>query len=408
MRVFQAKKFYRDLDRLLHEEPHRALSTPWFSWLADEIVARFGEELFLDNGRLYEEVDGGFHLVHGLRSRDPGSVGLRIAHDYPPLQLLLEHKVFIYDPSVPGQSPEIEERLGGLESAAFLVGGEPAHIFAYGLRPGWQRDDLDFALNTLRNAIELRVTVYGLQTDIEQAAEIQRTLLPESPPELHGFSVAARSIPATRVGGDFYDFLGEDPEELVLVVGDASGHGLAAALLARDTVTGIRMGAERSLKATEIVRRLNRVIARSALSSRFVSLFYADLESNGNVFYVNAGHPAPWIVGDRGVRRLSVGGSILGPVEGQTFRRGWAHVDRGDTMVIATDGLLERIDAKGEMFGEERVEEILEEMHGQPAGGILDKLLGAAKKHGGRRPWQDDTTVVVLSRGTGAGAGAGS
>jgi sigma-B regulation protein RsbU (phosphoserine phosphatase) len=383
---------------MLHEEPHRALSTEWFSWLADEIVVRFGEELFLDNGRLYEESGGGYSLVHGLRSRDPGAVGLRIPHDYPPLQLLVEHKVFIFDPTVPGQSPELEARLGGLESAAFLVDGEPGHIFAYGLRPGWQRDDLDFALNTLRNAIDLRVTVYGLQTDIEQAAEIQRSLLPETAPELTGFTLAARSIPATRVGGDFYDFLSSDPDEVVVAVGDASGHGLAAALLARDTVTGIRMGAERSLKATEIVRRLNRVIARSALSSRFVSLFYADLESNGNVFYVNAGHPAPWIVGDRGVRRLPVGGSILGPVEGQRFRRGWAHVDRGDVMVIATDGLLERMDAAGDMFEDARVEAILQDMHGQPASRILEKLLGDAKRHGGRKPWQDDTTVVVLSR----------
>lgn len=396
--MFQAKKFYRDLDRLLHEEQGRALSTAWFSWLADEIVARFGEELHIDNGRLYEEGEGGYILVHGLRSRDPDSVGLRIRNDYPPLKLLLEHKVYIYDETVPGQSPELEGRLGGLESAAFLVDGEPAHVFAYGLRPGWQRDDLDFALNTLRNAIDLRATVYGLQTDIEQAAEIQRSLLPEEPPELRGFSVAARSIPATRVGGDFYDFLGSDPDELVLAVGDASGHGLAAALLARDTVTGVRMGAERSLKATEIVRRLNRVISRSALSSRFVSLFYADLESNGNVFYVNAGHPAPWIVGERGVRRLTVGGSILGPVEGQQFRRGWAHVDRGDTMLIVTDGLLERMDASGDMFGDERAEAILREMHGQPANRILEKLLGAARKHGGRRPWQDDTTLVVISR----------
>jgi len=396
--LFQPKKFYRDLDKLLHEEPHRALSTKWFSWLADEIAVRFGQELFLENARLYEEVEGGFSLVHGLRSRDPDAMGLRIPFDYPPLQMLVEHKVFIFDPTVPGQSPELEARLGGLESAAFLVDGEPGHIFAYGLRPGWQRDDLDFALNTLRNSIDLRVTVYGLQTDIEQAAEIQRSLLPESAPELNGFSIAARSIPATQVGGDFYDFISGDPEEVVVAVGDASGHGLAAALLARDTVTGIRMGAERSLKITEIIRRLNRVIARSALSSRFVSLFYADLESNGNVFYVNAGHPAPWVVGDRGVRRLKVGGSILGPVEGQRFRRGWAHVDRGDVMVIATDCLMERISASGDMFEDARVEAILREMHGRPADEVLEGLFGAAKKHGGRKPWQDDTTVVVLSR----------
>jgi sigma-B regulation protein RsbU (phosphoserine phosphatase) len=194
-----------------------------------------------------------------------------------------------------------------------------------------------------------------LSRDHAQATEIQLSLLPRTLPSYPGFAFAAKSIPASSVGGDFYDFLPQGPDAIAIGIGDASGHGLGAALLARDVVTGLRMGAEREFKIVPMIERLNRVIGKSMLSTRFVSLFYGELEMNGNLFYVNAGHPPPWIFGERGMRRLTVGGSILGPLETTTFKRGFAHMDRGDTLVIATDGLLERQNRKGDMFGETRL-----------------------------------------------------
>ncbi len=396
--MFQPKHFYRELELLLHERRGGPLNPEWFPWLVDEIVSRFGVELMIDSGRVYEEDHRGFRLVHGIGSRDPNSVGLTLPAEYGPLGKVLEHRVFIFDQTVEGQSPELEGRLGGPESAAFSVDSVPRRVLAFGLRPGWQRDDLDFALQTIRNALNLQLTVEGLQMDIAQAAEIQQALLPESPPPFRGFDIAARSRPAEQVGGDFYDFISSEADTLVVAVGDASGHGLGAALLARDTVTGIRMGAERALRIVEIIRRLNRVISRSALSSRFVSLFYADLETTGDLVYVNAGHPAPWLIGDRGVRRLEVGGTILGPVRDQYFRRSWARMDPGDSLVIVTDGLLERENAREEMFGDPGVEAILVRLRDRPAAEILDALFTEAARFGGGRPWEDDTTAVVITR----------
>jgi sigma-B regulation protein RsbU (phosphoserine phosphatase) len=188
----------------------------------------------------------------------------------------------------------------------------------------------------------------------------------------------------------------------VLAVGDASGHGLPAALLARDVVTGLRMGAERSLRITLLINQLNRVIARSILSTRFVSLFYAEVESNGNLFYVNAGHPAALLTGQRGTRRLTIGGTILGPLATSSYKRGWAHVDRGDTLVIVSDGLLEREDAAGEMFGEAGVLAVMAAQAGRPAKQVLDALFQAAAEHGANQPWADDTTAMVVVRDAGA------
>ena len=396
--MFQPKLFYRELDRLLHEIDTGTGDNQWFVWLVRQIVERFGPALSIENGRLYTETEQGFMLVHDVHSVDPEVEGLVLASGYRPIDLVSTHGVFIFDETVRGQSPELEQRLGGNESAALLVNSEPRRILAFGLRTGWDRDHLDFALNTIRNAVNQRLAAVNLNTDLAQATEIQRSLLPHTLPPLPGYSFAAKSIPASSVGGDFYDFLPQGLDAMAIGIGDASGHGLGAALLARDVVTGLRMGAEREFKMIPMIERLNRVIGKSMLSTRFVSLFYGELETNGNLFYVNAGHPPPWIFGERGMRRLTVGGSILGPLENITFKRGFAHMDRGDTLLIVTDGLLERENRKGEMFGETRLERSVREVHGQKAPVILDNIFRAADKFGGNKRWEDDTTAVVVTR----------
>ncbi len=359
--MFQPKLFYRELDALLHEIDTASEDHKWFEWLVDQIVDRFGTALWIENGRLYTETEAGFVLAHDVHSRDPQVEGIVLETGYRPIDLVLTHGVFIFDATVRGQSIELENRLGGTESAALLVNSEPRRILAFGLREGWEREHLDFALNTIRNAVNQRLSLFNLRSDFAQAAEIQRSLLPKTLPPFAGFALAAHSIPASSVGGDFYDFLPIGHDLLGVALGDASGHGLGSALLARDVVTGLRMGAEREFKMVPMIERLNRVIGKSMLSTRFVSLYYGELETNGNLFYVNAGHPPPWIFGERGTRRLTMGGSILGPLENSTFKRGFAHLDRGDTLVAVTDGLLERENKKGEMFGENRLERAVRE-----------------------------------------------
>jgi sigma-B regulation protein RsbU (phosphoserine phosphatase) len=396
--MFQPKLFYRELDRLLHEIDTGTGDNQWFEWLVNQIVERFGPALWIENGRLYFETEQGFVLAHDVHSNDPEVEGLVLESGYRPIDLVSTHGVFIFDETVRGQAPELEKRLGGIESAALLVNSEPRRILAFGLRPGWERDHLDFALNTIRNAVNQRLAAVNLNTDLAQASEIQRSLLPQVLPPLTGFAFAAKSIPASSVGGDFYDFLPQGPDAMGIGIGDASGHGLGAALLARDIVTGLRMGSERDMKMVPMIERLNRVIAKSMLSTRFVSLFYGELETNGNLFYINAGHPPPWIFGERGMRRLTVGGSILGPIDTTTFKRGFAHMDRGDTLVIVTDGVLERENRKGDMFGETRLERSVREVHGQKAPAVLENLFRVADKFGGNKPWEDDTTALVVTR----------
>jgi sigma-B regulation protein RsbU (phosphoserine phosphatase) len=212
-----------------------------------------------------------------------------------------------------------------------------------------------------------------------------------------GDELAARSVPAEEVGGDFYDFHPFADDLMGLAIGDASGHGLPAALLVRDVVTGLRVGFERELKIASVMAKLNRVIHKSALSSRFVSVFYGELEGTGSLIYVNAGHPPPQIFSGERIVSLDIGGTVVGALPDVQFRRGVAHLDPGDVLVMCTDGILERRGKGGEL-GNDGVREVVRAHRGASAQELLEALFAAAEDHGAGRPWEDDASAVVVRR----------
>ncbi len=258
--------------------------------------------------------------------------------------------------------------------------------------------ELVSALNSIVYAVRQRLERGRLEDLFEQARTIQLSLLPEGRREFAGYDVFASSTPAQSVGGDLYDYHDVDPETLGFAVADASGHGLPAALQARDVATGLRMGVERDLKITRMVERLNRVIHQSGLTSRFISLFFGELERNGNLSYINAGHPPPLLLDPRGIRELTVGGMLLGPDPHATYKMGFVHVDRGACFVAYTDGVLERENAGGEIYGLDRLGAWLGESANTPCEEAVAELLRRLAEFGGGRPFEDDVTVMMVRR----------
>jgi len=236
-----------------------------------------------------------------------------------------------------------------------------------------------------------------LEDLLEQARAIQVSLLPPTP-SFGDFDIAAVSLPARVVGGDVYDMQLVDAETLAISVADASGHGLPAALQARDVVTGLRMGAERELKITRVIERLNRVIYQSGLTSRFVSLVFGELELNGTLTYINAGHPPPLLLTDAGIQELTVGGGLLGPQPDSFYKRGFAHVDRGAALLLYSDGALEHGMTSGDAFGAERLAQWLGEWREGSAREGLEDLVMRLRAHGKDAPFEDDVTLVFIRR----------
>jgi sigma-B regulation protein RsbU (phosphoserine phosphatase) len=393
---YEAKTLYRRLDELFGAlDPGRPQGQLLESFLAD-LFQELRADLRLRAGSLYAERRDEFVLLRHVGDA-PAPVE-SLPRSAAPLQSVFRHRVYVFPDPEAEATPYRFGITPASAAAGLVVGRRPRrYVFLFALYDGWVMEELDFTLNTVRAALGSRLLDEHVRGSFRQAAEIQQSLL-EEPPEFPGFDIACRSIAADEVGGDFYDFLAFDSEMLGLAIGDASGHGMPAALLVRDVVTGLRMGIERELKISHVFGKLNRVIHRSNLSSRFVSVFYGELEPSGILIYINAGHQPPLIFDEEGIQELSTGGTVIGPLPEAAFRRGIARFVPGAILVLCTDGILERRNSAGEFFGDDRLRSVVRGSQDAPAAAILERVFEAAFTHGERRPWEDDATLVVVKR----------
>lgn len=343
--MLEPKHYYRRMEALLDRLPGKGAPRPFAERLMPRLLEEFGSSLGLRSAQLY------------LSRR--GSLALARQCGEPSVDLSAELKRRMGDD--PGSDAIPGLPWAGLtESGPTGLLGGPSGSFMLAL--GFSTDgtaptgaQMLAVVSPLHYAVAQHLGQRELEDLLEQARAIQTSLLPATPPLFGDFEFAAVSLPARQVGGDLFDYLPVDEETLAIAVADASGHGLPAALQARDVATGLRMGVERDLRITRAVERLNRVIHRSGLVSHFVSLVIGELQRNGNFSYINAGHPPPLLLDDQGTHELSVGGMILGPSPEAAYKLGFAHVDRGAAIVLYTDGVIERGAAEGEAFGTERL-----------------------------------------------------
>jgi sigma-B regulation protein RsbU (phosphoserine phosphatase) len=223
---------------------------------------------------------------------------------------------------------------------------------------------------------------------------------------LPGFELAALSLPADEVGGDVYDVQEVEPGTVGFMLADASGHGLPAALQARDVVVGMRMGQARDEKINATVSRLNRVINQGGLASRFVSLFYGEVETSGSLVYVNGGHCPPLLASPDGrVRELMTCGPVLGPLPEAVYKRGYVTMEPGDVLLVYTDGVTERLDFEGQgdedevhEFGRDRLVALLLDRRGTAAESLVAAVIEAVRAFGRGSPLADDVSVLVIRR----------
>jgi hypothetical protein len=256
-------------------------------------------------------------------------------------------------------------------------------------------------------ALEL-VDRIRVRDELEVARELQAELLPRQVPDLPGFRFAHSYRTANEVGGDYYDFQALPDGRLGLMVGDASGHGMAAGLVMAIANATWKTALDLDPSPERVLELLNRTLCRTRGKRTFMSVFYALLDpATGQLEYVSAGHPFPFLRrADGRVEELGEGGLPLGIRESLLFRPGTATLEPGDLLVLYTDGLAEATDPRGsEAFGYERLKTLA------AAGGIggtggdpqilHDRILAAFDAHVGGEPLRDDLTLVVVARQAG-------
>jgi sigma-B regulation protein RsbU (phosphoserine phosphatase) len=255
------------------------------------------------------------------------------------------------------------------------------------------------AAAALENARLQRVREEKLRQDreLQIAREIQASLFPPKPPEVPGFDLAAVSRPCYEVGGDSYDWIPLDGGRLALVVADVSGKGVPASLLMASVHASVRALAGTTTPA-RVVERLNRFLCASTPTSRFVTLFYAELDPAARrLAYVNAGHVPPYRVGrDGAAGRLGGGGPALGLLADASYEEGQVDLEPGEVVALVTDGVTEAAGAGEQEFGDERVCEALRRPSRDGAAAALEALVAAVDDWVGAAGCQDDLTALIL------------
>ncbi|GAB4373430.1 MAG: hypothetical protein Kow0042_17360 [Calditrichia bacterium] len=397
--MLDPKTFYRKIDALLNKIGEEKSGADFLFTIVKDIEQLFGDDLHIHNGCIYQESEGEFSLIWAPENVKNSYIPENISMESPQLQSILKFHTYIFDDPAytiyTAPSPRDEYTI---PAAIAVHSPEYTWIIIFELKSGWVREEVEFCLNAVRTALNYRLHSESIKTEKKQARQIQQSLLPREVPTFPGYQIAGRSQPAEIVGGDLYDYFLFSDGELGVCIGDASGHGLPAALLVRDVVTGLRMGLEEDKKMVPIFKKLNRVIFRSVYSTHFISLFYAEIDKYGNMEYVNAGHPAPLLLQGDTIIELESTGQILGALRDMELSHRYIKIEPGSILFMYTDALPERKNKQGEQFGLKKLKELLLESREMTPEMILENVFQTITHFGNPAKWQDDATAIVIKR----------
>jgi sigma-B regulation protein RsbU (phosphoserine phosphatase) len=241
-----------------------------------------------------------------------------------------------------------------------------------------------------------------MEEELSIARDLQMSMLPATCPQIEGFQIAASSTPAREVGGDFFDFIEMGTDRVGFVVGDVTGKSVSGALVMSASRSVFRMLSEDDLTVGESMTRANRRLKKDVKSGMFVALLYVVLNGKEkNLNLCNAGQTQPVHLSARtGEARLveTEGDTFpLGILDEANYQETKLQLEPGDKVVFYTDGIVEAMNAKEEMFGFERLLEVIKETGSKDADALLKEVIDRANAFSEGAAQHDDLTIIVLS-----------
>jgi sigma-B regulation protein RsbU (phosphoserine phosphatase) len=254
----------------------------------------------------------------------------------------------------------------------------------------------------LRN-IELyrdSLTKQKLEEELSLAAEIQRRLLPDAPPELKGSELVGALKTSMEVGGDFYDFLALPSGKIGIAVADVSGKGIPASMLMTTLQASFRAEASNEKSPSEILSSLNNSLYERSEQSKFATFFYASYDDETKILhYANGGSFPPIVLSADGhIGRLQRGGTIIGIAEHSSYHEGIVKLKQGDLVAIFTDGIIDQEDTSGEPFGESNLIKFLRDNLQCSLNDIIERLFATLVAFGHNKLKDDMTLVLIRNR----------
>ena len=276
--------------------------------------------------------------------------------------------------------------------------------------------DLDDLSRTIEKAIEEiefvrksqqeHTQLVSIKSDLAVAGEIQQAILPQKFPPIEEMAdmvdLFATMTPAKEVGGDFFDFFKIDEKRLGFVIADVSGKGVPASIFMAVSRTLLRATGMRGIDTNECLNYVNNMLCHGSIDSMFVTVFYVIYNTEtGLVEYTNAGHNPPYVVrADGTVDTLPMSENIVaGMFDDFTFTQSTLQLDKGDMLVLFTDGVTEAFNTSGEMFDEKGLETTLENKGaGKSSHDICQEILKDVNDFSGKEPQSDDITLMAIRR----------
>jgi phosphoserine phosphatase RsbU/P len=239
-----------------------------------------------------------------------------------------------------------------------------------------------------------------IEAELALAEETQKSLLPQTLPQMPAFKIHAFSKPTRYVGGDFYDFLELESGELYGVLADVSGKGISASLLSSTLLGCLQMQLRASVPVQEAVSRLNRFLCEKSSASRFVTMFVFTVDTEGCGKYISAGHNPTYVfrAATGEIEELQSNNMIVGAFPFAAYETAALKLNSGDVLLAYSDGLTEAENPRGEMLGEERVKGVLRAEAPAGSQNLEQKLLDTIQQFTAGRALPDDITLILVER----------
>ena len=292
------------------------------------------------------------------------------------------------------------------------IGSNKFYEYLFALNSDENDEELLYTLNIVSTLLTSKIRERSLHESrkdliegIDNAREIQRSILPEHELNYGNYQVFGVTVPSEELGGDFFDYLpiGYDEERIGIVVGDAASHGFGAAAEAMYISGAVRMASNFDIKMASMMSKLNNLINKIFSDDKFTTMFYGELsrDKKGLFLYCNAGHNQPlfYSAAEKQITYLEVTGPLLGPAPNSKYTTDSINFSKDDFLVIISDGIVEAANNDFEFYGEDKLENIIKENCTMAPRELTNKILQDVIDFSGKTSKNnDDKTVVIIKR----------
>ena len=236
----------------------------------------------------------------------------------------------------------------------------------------------------------------ALEKQVRLAADVQQRMIPQEPPRVPGLDLASVYVPCYELGGDFFDFIPLQQDNLGLAIADVSGKGVPASLIMASVRAFLRAQVDNVYYLYEVVHRINLMLCRDTQLGEFVTLFYGVLDARNLRFtYCNAGHPPALLLREGKVTELFGDNLVLGVTADEPYEQFLIQLNKGDSLLLYTDGLTDAMSFNQERFGRQRLIEAFREAGAVSADIVAQHVLWQLRKFVGMAKPTDDVTMIV-------------